>query len=1179
MSGTIKDLFTNDIHRHIEEVIKVDQTDEEIIRNEIREYIATDSIRKYYRDILDRYWETPKKPHEGVGVWISGFFGSGKSSFAKNLGLAIENRDLKGETAGALFAGQSRDETIQVLLTNIGEHIPTRAVIFDVSTDRGIRSGNKTLTEIMYRLFLDRLGYARDFDLAELEIGLEAEGRLDDFKETFRRLYEKDWDREKGKFAFAISKASRVMHELEPETFTTAESWSQAAQDRADVTPNLLADRCRDLMDRRHPDKSLVFVIDEVGQFVARDVQKMLDLQAVVQSLGRVGRGRMWIMVTSQESLSEIVGGLDDRRVELARLKDRFPLQVHLEPSDISEVTSKRILSKNAKAEETLRELFQTHRGRLADSTRMTADIRMPDLTTEAFVELYPLLPYQIDLIIGIVSGLRTQGGAARHVGGANRTIIKLAQQLLIHPDVALADQPVGALVRLDQIYDLVSGNISSEIRGKIADIPNKVEHPLAQPVAKAVCLLQFVKSVHRTAENIAAALHGAVDADSRLVEVRDALEALKTAQMVREADDGFRIPTPSEDDWERTRINLAAPKAGDVNRIAGDVIQGFWQPPPAHKLQEVKLFKAGLNLNGRHLVDGDIPVHMALAETGGEFDEKTAEWRKRSQNEPTAVFWTVPTDDSIDREIVEIHRSKEMLSRKERGAQTSDESKLVAEEKIRLRRHEDNLKRLLRQACLSGTVYFRGNDRSPGGSVDTVKKAAEGLLAQALPDVFDRFSEAAALVKKQDLDSLTTTENLLGLTPVFSNLNLLKDEGGKTVFRTDSGPLAEVLARIKNRTDYGETASGKFLETEFGKEPFGWDFDVVRLFTVCLVRADAVKAISKGQSIESALSVEAKNAFSQNTLFRQASFQPKVGIDFPELIKANENCKEVFGNEIPELTQSVVAQTLRDACVNREKAVQDMHQLLATHGLPGALVLGDAADLMRAVRSGGEEQAISTFNSSYQEIKEAIKRAADLTAVITEPKLMDLGAAKDALAVMWPFLQKEPDLADAYRDHAEKLSDLLARETFYKELPAIDQHARELKKEYQRRFDAAAQARKQAYEAAVQTLETTPGWEKLTDDQKAVVREPLATYTTAGDDGNAGIPQLRADQDAASGRLNKAVEDMMRLVDGNRLVRVSAAGFFSGGVETEEQLEAAISELKEECERHIGAGKKVLIQ
>ena len=91
MAATIiKELFATDIDRNIEEVIKVDQTDEQLVRAEIAEYVATDSIRSHFRAILDRYAETPNKPHEGIGVWVSGFFGSGKSSFAKYLGLALE---------------------------------------------------------------------------------------------------------------------------------------------------------------------------------------------------------------------------------------------------------------------------------------------------------------------------------------------------------------------------------------------------------------------------------------------------------------------------------------------------------------------------------------------------------------------------------------------------------------------------------------------------------------------------------------------------------------------------------------------------------------------------------------------------------------------------------------------------------------------------------------------------------------------------------------------------------------------------------------------------------------------------------------------------------------------------------------------------------------------------------
>src|SRR4051812_24189555 len=151
----IKTLFANDIHRRIEEVIKVDQTDEEILRDEIDEYVVTDAIRAHYTNVFDLYRETPNKPHEGIAVWVSGFFGSGKSSFAKMLGLSISNREIAGESAADRFAKRAagKDQKLQVLLKAITEKIPTHAVIFDVSTDRGIRSGNQSLTEIMYGLF------------------------------------------------------------------------------------------------------------------------------------------------------------------------------------------------------------------------------------------------------------------------------------------------------------------------------------------------------------------------------------------------------------------------------------------------------------------------------------------------------------------------------------------------------------------------------------------------------------------------------------------------------------------------------------------------------------------------------------------------------------------------------------------------------------------------------------------------------------------------------------------------------------------------------------------------------------------------------------------------------------------------------------------------------------------
>lgn len=1174
----IKTLFANDIRRRIEEVIKVDQTNEEIIRDEINEYVVTDAIRTHYTGIFDAYSETPNKPHEGIAIWVSGFFGSGKSSFAKMLGLSIANRTVAGESAAERFAERAGDKKLHVLLKAINERIPTHAVIFDVSTDRGIRSGNQTLTEIMYGLFLQSLGYAKDLDLSELEITLEEKGELARFEEEYQRIFEKDWAAEKGKVAFALSEASRVIHGMDPDTYPMADSWVKAVKNKADISPGKLAERAGELMKRRKPELSLMFVIDEVGQFVARDFQKMLELQAIVQSLGVKGRGKHWVVVTSQEKLGELVSGLDGKTIELARLMDRFPLQVHLDSSDISEVTSRRVLSKNAIAQTVLGKLFDEHRGRLTEHTRLTADIKLPELSRAAFIDLYPLLPYQIDLIIQVVSGLRTQGGASKHVGGANRTIIKLAQQLLINPMVNLADGAVGDLVRLDQVYDLVENNIGSELRAKIVAISKLVDHPLAQPVAKVICLLQYVKSVHRSAENIAAALHVQVGGDSQLASVKEALRALEAAHQVRQGDDGYRIPSPAEDDWETQRNKLPV-RPADSHRLHQEMLSGFWQPQPSHTLFDTKTFKAGLAIHGREIMSGDMVFQVHLAEDGKDFDGLAAELRIRSQQERKHVFWAIGLNEAVDRETVELFRSKEMLARKERETKGEDTPALIAEERVRLRRHSDEFRRLLRAACLSGRIYFRGNDRSPTDRAVDVGKTAAEVLGQVLPEVFDRFKEAAAKATdvKKGTDALFTAENLQGLPSVFSSIGLLRDEKGKTVFRTESGTLKEVLDRIDERANYGDTASGRYLADEFAKEPFGWDFDVVRLLVLSLLRAGKIEATSKGQTIDSVTGVETRDTFSNNNLFRQAAFRPKKGIEFEELVKASEAFRDTFGSEVKELNTGAIVAELRKEVARNEDTVASALAMLTAHRLPGGTVLDSAIGQMKAILRGSEDNAIATFNASHRGIKDAIKRAVELEQALSEPCLHDLDRARKAQGVLWSFLNQELDITDELRTRAALLEDLLARETFFRELPSIEQHSKAIETEYARREDEALNARIAVYTKAFDDLIKTPGWSDIDEDQQRRLADPFE-QGKKHDELRVPIPQLRADRDACGGRLSAAITALRRIIDGERVVTVSVGSYFAEGIETEEQLEAALDGIREECSRHIGAGKKVIV-
>jgi hypothetical protein len=1168
--SAIGSLFANDINRKIEEVIKVDQVDADVLRAEIEEYVVTDAIKGHYVDILESYRESSLKRTEGVAIWISGFFGSGKSSFAKNLGLAVENRDIVGSPAAELFAGRIADERLKVVLRTVNEKMPTHAVIFDVSTDRGIRTGNQMLTEIMYGLFLTSLGYAKDLDLAELEIGLEQDGRLTEFEETYRSIYAK------GMLAFAIGQASKVLHTMDPGTFPAADSWAKTRA-RADITPGLFAERVSKLMDRRKPGRSLMFVVDEVGQFVARDVQKMLDLQAIVQQLGVKGRGRHWIAVTSQEKLNELVGGLDDKRIELARLMDRFPVQVHLEPSDISEVTSRRVLAKNAAAQARLGEMYDAHRGRFAQATRLTADIALPELSRERFVDLYPLLPYQVELIIRVVSGLRTQGGASKHVGGANRTIIKLAQQLLINPGTAVAALPVGSLVRLDQVYDLVESNIASEIRTKIASVPARLPGvPMAHAVAKAVCLLHFVKSVHRTAENLAASLHPAVDAPDGTIAVKEALKALEDAQIVRHGEDGYRIPTPAEDDWEQNRTGVALTRAAE-NKLISDTLATFWTPTPTFNLADAKLFKAGLTVDGKEVARNDLPFHVLVAADVQEADRLSADARVRSQSEKGTVFWVVTLSTDIRREMQEAFRSQEIIARRSRGATTADESTLLVEEKARLRRHTDQLRGYLKAACLAGAVYFRGNDRSPGGTAEVGKAVAEVMRA-VLPDVYDRFEAAAA--KRADLDkgiaALLTADNLNGLPPVFTALGLLKDENGRVVMDCDKPPLSDVLARIADRSGYGELASGRYLEEAFGQAPYGWDFDAVRLFALALLRAGRIEGLHRSQTVDNAGGVPAKEVFQNNPFFRGATFRPKKGVDFEEIVNAAENYRTTFGREIQDLTDHKVAAEIRSAIEGCEDRVASVVATLRGSSLPGREAMEAAADLMKAVRRGTNERTILDFNSGHADLKEAVRKAGEVEKLVGPAEVAKIAAARDVIRWRWPVLQEEQDLSDATRADGALLLDLLERETFYREIAQIAIVSGRIGAEYDRRYKQALERRVSAYQDALDRLARRPEWAELSDAQQDAVTERLRRGADPTQN-NQTLQHLRSETEACEGRLGAAAARMHELLEGDRLATLRISEFFQDGIETVEQLDQTLDVIRDEVSRLIGAGKKVM--
>ena len=645
---TIGDLLTRDLSRKIEEIIQVDQADEPSVHAEITEYVATDSIRDQYHHLFKAVAEAPADPHESVGVWVSGFFGSGKSSLAKNFGYALQNRAVLGSKFADLFKEQLGDARISDLLDLINAKTPTEVILFEVAKEADTRKVTQRIAELMYTVLLRELGYSEDFDIAELEIELEAEGKLDEFIATCKTHLNKDWKTvREGKQK--LSRASAILHQLEPATYPSPDSYAHSQRNQvAAISVRKLVERTFELWGRRRKGKALVFIIDEVGQHIARSGDKIEDLRATIEEFGKVGKNLLkarkiiapcWIVVTSQEKLDEVVAAIDSKRVELAKLQDRFRYRVDLAPSDIREVATKRVLAKKAEAEKPLKKLFAENQGQLNAALRLERTARRSDINESDFIHFYPYPPHYIELCIGIMSGIRLQPGAPRHYGGSNRTIIKQAYEMLVSDRTAFAKKPIGALVSLDKVFELVEGNLSNEKRTDIHQISERFkgdgeDRGWALRVAKAMCLLEFVRDLPRTEANLAAVLVDEVGKATPLDEVEAAVKRLQTAQFIRNTEEGWKLQTAQEKNWETEKRGHLEPKPRERNELVRAALRQIFDEPGFKNFRyQNRTFRIGISVDGTSIGDeGELPLTLSVADDADELTKRIEEIRTESQ-------------------------------------------------------------------------------------------------------------------------------------------------------------------------------------------------------------------------------------------------------------------------------------------------------------------------------------------------------------------------------------------------------------------------------------------------------------------------------------------------------------------------------------------------------------------
>ncbi len=1210
---TIGELFAKPIGRTIEEVIKVGQSDESVVRDEIAEYVVTDSIRDHFRELYKAFADAPAEPTEGIGVWLSGFFGSGKSSFAKILGYTLANRNLGGATASELFKRTASDGTIEALLDLINRKIPTDAVIFDISMERGVRGADR-ITSIMYKALLRGLGYAEDFDLAALEITLEADGRLAAFEKKFNELNREPWEKRR-KVGLAINEASRALHVMDPENFPEAGSWARQAAGRADITPNELAQRSFELMARRRPGRALAFIIDEVGQWVSLSVDRMLDLMGVVQAFGVEGRNRVaarkapapaWIVVTAQEKLNEVVTALDSKKIELARLQDRFRHAIDLKQTDISQVTRQRVLDKTAAAAKMLAKIYRDNEPRLKEFCSLEATGRARPITQDDFVGLYPYLPYQIELSIDIVSGLRSRRGVFQHVGGSNRTIIKQAQQMMIHDRTHLAREPVGTLVTLDKLYELLfAGNllpteVTREVEAVATQLPGNA---MALKVAKAIALLEDVTRLPRTARNIAVVLHPAVGTDSLRSAVEAAIQQLEKAQFIREADDGYKLLTAQQKNWERERNGLE-PKPAERNGVIRGLLREVFEEPKlrGYKFQGLRAFRVALGFEGEAIGDdGEVGFNVLPAEGPEDRAQRAQEARTQSNGDQERIFWVADFGGQIGRQIVELFRSKQMVETRSLAASqktlSADEQVAWNDEKIRQDRIHRALREAITAAVAAGVGYFQGVEKNGPSLGKSLAEVLAALLDAAVPLLYPMLQMGSRPVAGDEAEKFLTAATLNGLPPIFysdgDGLGLVASQAGKFVPNLAAPICKQVLEYLRREYSFGNKITGKSLEAHFSAPPYGWALDVLRLVMAVLLRGGGVEVTHQGRKYRNHADPPSRVPFTSNTAFRAASFAPREALDLKILGEAVRKYEALTGKDV-DVEENAIAQAFQKLAGEDLQRLLPLEARMGALRLPGADWVAEQRQYLEAILAMTTDDCVKTLSGEGETYKQARARIARLEAATTEANIAALAAARRALESLWSVLSAQGTDAETAAA-AEGLARALASERFYDELGPIRDAAERIARAYQVAYERVHQARSDVYGQALDAVRGMPEWGALARNASvpAETRDALLAPLSSRacelhyqpESGlcarcRAGVSQMLAEAEAVEGvRAQVAQRVRQAAMPEQRIERVRVGALVAGPLETEKDIEDALGALRDRLRQLLAAGVRIVLE
>ena len=565
----IKEMFKDDIDRTINGVVQVEQDKEEVIKQEVKEYVVTKELKKHFTKFFNEYSESFNTPTNNVGVWITGFFGSGKSHFLKMLSYLLENKKIGDKNTVDYFEEKFDDEAT-FMNVRMATQVPTETILFNIDVEGSMHKDDTAVLKVFAKVFYDHLGfYGNDLKLAKLEQFITKQGKMEAFKSAYEVINGDSWENTRAEYQFFEEDIISALVEANVMNETSAQHWFDGTES-ADISIGQLVDEIKAYVDTKPKGFRLLFMIDEAGQYIGTNTSMLLNLQTLIEKLGSVCGGQVWIVATGQEALDDMI---KIRQDEFSRIMARFAIRLSLTSSSVGEVIEKRLLTKTDEANSILKDVYENNENVLSNLYAFDTEIKdIKGYTSEdEFTRIFPFVPYQFTIMQKVFNEIRKHGHAGKHQSSGERSMLNGFQESaqLIENDNELA------LVPMYSFYDTLHSFLDTSVRSVIerAERAAMNDDGLKEEdvdLLKLLYLIRYIDDIKSNIENLTILMADNITVDKIVLrsKVVESLERLQKQNYISRNGDVYQFLTDEEQDIAREISNQTVDAANVISQI-----------------------------------------------------------------------------------------------------------------------------------------------------------------------------------------------------------------------------------------------------------------------------------------------------------------------------------------------------------------------------------------------------------------------------------------------------------------------------------------------------------------------------------------------------------------------------------------------------------------------------------